>query len=282
MRRLLAVLTCICSWSIASAAPLLIRFPPATSPQDVRYAYTIDLLHLALDLTGGNYRMEPARLPMDNDRIIRELSTPGGLINVAWIQTTREREQQLLPVRFPIYRGLLGWRLLLIRSEDQPLFDRIDKLDALRRFSVGLQKGWPDVDIMESEHIPVTLSQSYDSLFTMLQKDRFDYMSRSILEIALESEQHKGEGLAIEHGLMLHYSGDLYFFFSPTNHALAERVNAGLLKAWHNGAFAALFQRHWGKIIRAAHVEQRRILPLNNPLFPDTPPEVPFLPLPRH
>lgn len=259
-----------------AAETLLVRYPPPTSAKDVRYGYTIELLRLALDRSGGNYRLLPADQPMNNDRIVNELRS-GNTIDVAWLQTTKEREQRLRPIRFPLYQGLLGWRLLLIRGHDQTRFDKVSTLADLSQFSAGLQQDWPDVGIMRNAGLPVVTTPTYDNLFRMLAAGRFDYLSRSILEIALEHAQHKESGLVIEQHLLLYYPGDLYFFVAPTNKHLATRLNTGLKKAVADGSFAALFSRHWGKIVESAGIKRRQVLLLNNPLFPDAPPQIPLL-----
>jgi hypothetical protein len=41
---------------------------------------------------------------------------------VQWSATTVDRERRLLPVRVPTRRGLLGFRLLLIRRQRQSEF----------------------------------------------------------------------------------------------------------------------------------------------------------------
>lgn len=39
--------------------------------------------------------------------------------------TSNEREEQYLPVRIPIYRGLGSYRVLLIQKDDQPMFSQL-------------------------------------------------------------------------------------------------------------------------------------------------------------
>lgn len=275
MKRILALLLslmCLTAW----AEPLRITYPAPVSDKDVRYAYVIDLLKLVLDLTGGNYVLQPSRLPMTQSRIISDLKEGGKLIDVAWLQTSKAREAELLPVRFPIYQGLIGWRLLLIRRGDQERFDRINSLADLAKLKVALGHDWPDVTIMGEAGLPVEKNASYDGIFLQLASGRVDYLSRSVLEIGLEARAHEAEGVVIEEGLMLHYPGAFYFFFSPERPELAERIRTGLLRAHRDGSFEKLFQRHWAKIIADAHLEKRRVIRLKNPLFPEVPPEVPL------
>jgi membrane-bound lytic murein transglycosylase MltF len=248
-------------------SPLRILYPAPLSAQDKRYAYVIDLLRLALDHTGGHYVLQPSPYAMSQSRVIADLQQ-GQRLQIAWLNTTKERESLLLPVRFPLYKEMIGWRLLLVRKNDQR-FAAVHTLDQLRGFSVGLGADWPDVRIMRAVHLPVISCPDYDSMFTQLQQGKIDYLSRSILEIGAEQQAHQAMGLTIEPHLMLYYPGAFYFFFSPSQPTLAARVQRGLMLASRDGSFQALFDRHWKRIIAAAHVDQRRVLSLNNPLLPD-------------
>lgn len=273
----LAALLWLTSWAwLRAGDPLVVRYPPPTSVGDVRYGYILDLLRLALDRSGGNYRLEPASTPMNHDRIVQELRD-GRSISVGWLQATKAREKTLRPIRFPLYQGFLGWRLLLIRGADQTRFDQVASLADLRQFRAGLEQDWPDVEILGAAGLPVVTTSVYDSLFPMLAAGRFDYLSRSILEIALEHERHQGSGLVIEQNLLLYYPGDLYFFVAPDDRALASRLELGLRRAVADGSFKALFDRHWGAIIQQAGVKRRRVLALRNPLRPAARPILPML-----
>jgi len=275
MRMLVLMLAGLLSQSLWGE-PLSITYPAPVSDKDVRYAYVIDLLKLVLDNTGGDYVLMPSALPMTQSRIINELKDGGGRIDVAWLQTSRAREEELLPVRFPIYQGLIGWRLLLIRSGDQARFDGVNDLADLAKLKVALGHDWPDVTIMGNAGLPVEKNASYDGIFLQLAAGRVDYLSRSVLEIGLEAKAHAAEGVVVEKGLLLHYPGAFYFFFSPGRPELAERIRTGLLRAHRDGSFEKLFQRHWSRIIDEARLDRRRVIRLQNPLFPETPPEVPL------
>lgn len=275
MRTLVLMLAVLVSQSLWGA-PLTVTYPAPVSDKDVRYAYAIDLLKLVLDNTGGDYVLKPSAMPMTQSRIINDLKDGSGRIDVAWLQTSKAREAELLPVRFPIYKGFIGWRLLLIRAGDQERFDGVSNLSDLAKLKVALGHDWPDVTIMGSAGLPVEKNASYDGIFLQLASGRVDYLSRSVLEIGLEAKAHASEGVVIEKGLMLHYPGAFYFFFSPSRPELAERVRTGLLRAHRDGSFEKLFQRHWARIIDDAHLDRRRVIPLQNPLFPEIPPEVPL------
>ena len=53
---------------------------------------------------------------MVQGRSLRTVAEKHG-IDVFWSVTTTEREQLLTPVRFPIDKGLYGWRILLLSPQ---------------------------------------------------------------------------------------------------------------------------------------------------------------------
>ena len=65
----------------------------------------------------------------------------------------------------------------------------------------------------------------------------------------------------------------MYFFVSRKNAALAADIQTGLERALADGSFEALFQRHFGAILKRAELDSRRVTELNNPLLP---PETPL------
>ena len=125
-----------------SVAPLLahaadarvVVYPPPESDGDERSAYRIDLLRLAFAKLGLPYRLRPGDTVMPQGRALRRIEQQQE-VDVFWSMTSVEREQQLLPIRIPIDRGLLGWRLLLIRNGDAARFAAIDSLAPLARLS---------------------------------------------------------------------------------------------------------------------------------------------------
>ena len=51
--------------------------------------------------------------------------------------TSVERESKLLPVRIPMTRGLIGWRLGLVRADHKDLMRGVRQLGDLKKFSSG-------------------------------------------------------------------------------------------------------------------------------------------------
>ncbi len=181
--------------------------------------------------------------------------------------TSAEREQALLAIRIPLFKGLIGTRLLLINATDQPRFEQITGGAQLRALHAGQGHDWPDTDILLHNGYAVAGSASYSGLFKKLSKQRIDYFPRSVLEIWEEADQHAEEGLVVEASMVLQYPAAIYFFVNKKNHALARRLEEGLRRAIADGSFEALFFERFGALIQRARLAARTRFDLENPLL---------------
>lgn len=248
-----------------------LRHPRAEATGDVRNAYFRAVLELALDKTLdlGNWQLAEAAEPMQQSRALQLLSE-GQELDIVWSMTSSAREAQNRPIRIPLLKGLMGYRLLLIRSEDQSWFHNVQTLDQLRELRAGQGHDWPDTEILRANGLSVETSADYDSLFLMLQRGRFDYMPRAINEPWAEIAARPTLGLTVEENLMLYYPTAVYFFVQRDNTALEKRLELGLRRAIADGSFDTLFRQHpinahaFGK----AGILKRRVIRLRNPLLP--------------
>lgn len=249
----------------------VIRYPHAESDSDSRQDYPLQLLKLALSKAGGNHTLAPSKVRMQQGRAARELED-GQDIDVMWTMTSKEREAHLLPIRIPIYKGLIGWRIGLVREADADRFASVHNLADLRAIRLGQGHDWPDTDILRSNGLSVYGVDDYESLFRMLQQGRFDFFPRSVLEIWQERDRHASQGLVIEPHLLLRYPAVAYYFVNRRNTALARLIERGLERALADGSFERLFLKFYGPLLEAAHIDQRTVIDLTNPLLPvDTP-----------
>jgi hypothetical protein len=186
-----------------------------------------------------------------------------------WTMTDRERESSgALPVRIPIDRGLMGWRVLLVRRADLPAWARLRGLAELKQRVAGQGHDWPDTAILRANGLQVSTSSGYDALFRMLASGRFDYFPRAVFEVDAELAGGRHRELAVVPNLMLHYPAAAYLFVSPRRPELAELLRAGLEKAVAEGSLQQLHLAHFGALIKAHPVSRERVLKLQNPLLP--------------
>ena len=255
-------MTCANVW-----AKEFIVYPQPEAPDDRRGEYAVKLLQLALNEAGSTKELKPASTRMMQDRTFAELKR-GGQIDVMWTMTTPQREADALPIRIPIYKGLIGWRVPLVHVEHSDMLAQVTNLTQLSNLTAGQASDWPDADILRANGLPVSTTALYSNLFQMLGKQRFDYMPRSVVEVWQEAENHRSDGLIVDQHIVLHYPAAVYFFVNKNNKGLADTISTGLEKAIANGKFNRLFYSYHARFIEQARLSQRVVIELHNPLLP--------------
>ncbi|RJG01791.1 substrate-binding periplasmic protein [Noviherbaspirillum sedimenti] len=258
--------------SSALLAKTTLVYPAPESFKDVRHEYVVRMLQLAIDKAGGPYVLKQSSILMSQKRALVQLENNAG-IDVAAYMTSVEREQHLRPIRIPIDKGLLGWRIFLIRQEDREKFRNIHKVEQLKHLLAVQGHDWPDVEILRANEFRVEGIASYEGNFKMLRSRRVDYFPRAIIEVERELQQRPLAKLMIEPSIVLHYPTAYYLFVNKKNVVLAEVLETGLKKAIQDGSFDRLFDEYYGDSIRHARLEKRKIFKLLNPYLP---PETPF------
>jgi len=253
--------------------PLQIVYPRPESEHDSRYLYDWEVLRTALEKTRasfGPYELRQSSQYMSPARVTAETTGPGQ-INLFVRATSVQLEQQFRPIRIPVDRGLIGYRLLLVRNEDLPLFAKVRTLTQLRGFRIGQGQGWVDVDILQSAGFRVVQGNNYDGLFSMLAVKRFDAFSRSVDEALREyDERHEQTGFEVEPGIALYYPLARYFFTrrDAEGETLARRLETGLETMVRDGSLQALFLTYKGPLIKRSGLARRRLFRIPNPSLP--------------
>jgi len=284
MRLILLFILC---WStgLQAADEVIINRPSAAG--DKRSEYTFEILRTALKKTEAsfgaytfklaNVHMQRANLasaPMPaNDRLLHEIKR-GELITVAALVTRPEWENEALVVRIPLERGLMSYRVFLIRRQDQTQFSALRNLSELKALRSGAGETWSNYRVLQHHGFTLIPTNDYEGQFRMLVNGRFDYITRGVHEAFVEIKQYGARfpQMAIEEELLLHLPLPQYFFVSPRHPQLAKRIEAGLKIMLRDGSFERIFQRHHGKLISAANFCTRRVFRIDNPfLGPETP-----------
>lgn len=263
---LLSLLAC---FSLAHAQTSL--HTPALINDNDRYAFAMAKLALG-------YAAEKIDLQADSgeektlQRVMSELES--NALDIIWTATDQEKEQEFLPVRIPLYKGMFGYRIFIIHKNSQHKFSNINTLDDLKQVSLGQGRSWADTKILEANGLKVVKVSKFPSLLYMLDGERYDAFPRGIHEPWGEIESHPQLQLAVEQQLMLVYRMPFYLFVNKNNRALAQRLESGLNKAIADGSFDKLFYAEPGvqKVLQFANLKNRKLIELNNPyLTPETP-----------
>lgn len=260
------------------ASPLVIRYPQLGEEYGQTYSdYCLELLRLALKKSGTDYRLEP--ITLSNFRESRSvMSVAKGLYDIHWMNTNPTRESVLRPIRIPLYKGLIGWRLLMVRGEDENRFSGMTTIDPLRQLKTVQGHDWPDSKVLQSNNLKVVQTPHWEGMFKMLYAGRVDYFPRSVIEVWKEQGVFADLSLAVDPHVVLVYPSAYYFFVRKDNTALADAVEKGLRIALEDGSFDRVLMAHFGDSLKRAKLDERTIIRLENPLMtPQTPLDSPEL-----
>ncbi len=255
----------------------LMLFPLQSRAEDIikirhyhlqpRHDFALKLLELVLSKNGTPYQI----LAVKSNEVLTEGRVEkkmiDGELDMLFISTSAAREHSMIPIKVPIYRGLLGLRLLLIKPENNENFKQIAKLQDLKPYVAGHNPHWSDFAVFQANGLKVVSTTSYDALFEMLKHERFDYFSRGVNEVWSELAQHS-EQLVIADNLMLFYPHPVYFFVGKHRPELAVVVEKGLEIATQDGSYKALFLSYYADTIKKANLNRRTMIFLHNPAVP--------------
>ncbi|WP_152625301.1 transporter substrate-binding domain-containing protein [Cellvibrio sp. OA-2007] len=251
-----------------------------TSAKDLRVVqgdnsietYARGLLTLALSKLPEKYEVQQTIPSNSEERMVSMLID--NQLEVVWYATTNDLEERLLPIRIPIYRGLLGYRILMIKKGTQHKFDGIKTKEDLKRVSLGQGRFWADTNVLTANNLNVVKVLKYEGLFYMLDGDRFDAFPRGVHEPFAEMQRYPKLALDVEQNLLVSYTNPFYFFVNKNNHKLAQDIERGLRIAIEDGSYDKYFFNDptVKDVINKANLKNRRIIHLDNPSLPKNTP----------
>lgn len=260
-----------CFWLLA-----IMGFSPDSQAQTIRLneasdangRYSVNMIELALRHIDTPYKIETIPGEITQARNIEDVAT--GRLDIMWAATNEEMEAQLLPVRIPLYKGLLGHRIFIIQRDAQDKFDRVRNFEDLKQITFGQGGTWADTRILESNGLKVVKANKYNSLFYMVDGGRFDAFPRGVQEPWGEIAQRPQLALAVEKKLMFVYRMPFYLFVSNTNPQLAADLELGLNRAIADGSFDKLFYSDptVQDVLQKSGLKNRLVFELKNPTLP--------------
>jgi hypothetical protein len=258
------------TYSTQSQSPqqLIIRHP-AKMKDDIVYVkqtqYFIALLKLALSKSAVQNQTNAVEVPAVIDSRYA-LMLESDIFDVIWIHTNKAYEKRLQPIRIPLFKGLIGWRVFAVRKDNLHTFSTIKSNEALKELFAGQGYDWPDTAILKNNNFNLTTSVHPSNLYGMLAAKRLDYFPRSILEVHYELLQdNRTELLTVEPTLALQYPTAFYFYVKKDNRKLANIIEKGLEKAITDGSFDKLFLKYFGEEIKNYRFDQRTVFTLYEP-----------------
>jgi len=249
----------------------VIRVFKPHSALDQRHLYKNALLTLALEKTKpsyGDFDIVFTLQGTQRNRALAEIIS-GRRVNVHIVPTRPEWETKALAIRVPILKGLLGYRIFLIRRHDIDKFKKIESLDQLQILKAGLRQQWSTTEAMSRLGFQIVTGNNYEGLFAMLMANRFDYFPRGVNEIFREYNlrSKKLPGMVIEPHLALYLPQPNYIFVSKKYPGIAQRIESGLRQMIQDGSFDKLFWTYHKSNIQQAGLASRKIFRVENPLL---------------
>ncbi len=116
--------------SVLFGKEIVVIYPRPQSEIDTRENDVIELLRMSLRKTvdsDGPFKMRPSKSNMKESRYRIQLEI-GKRLTIIWSTVTKELEKKLLPIRIPVRKGILGYRIFLIRKQDKEKFAAIKSL----------------------------------------------------------------------------------------------------------------------------------------------------------
>ena len=242
-----------------------------------RYQYENEIMRAALDKTTpeyGLFHLIPVSNETPDSRLVADLVSGEAEVDIMIRPTDRKIEKSLQPVRIPLNRGTLGWRIFIIRKSDEAKFRAIKSEGKLKKLAVGQGSDWIDVDIYKHNGYNVQTTWEFEALFRMLNAGRFDYLAFGINECHSIQKRfsHKFPDLIVEKNLAIHYPFARYFWTinSEGGRRLHKRLTEGLEIIITDGTFDRIFREYEGEAIARTKMKGRRVFELENPNLPDT------------
>lgn len=245
------------------------------SANDSRSEYPLRLLRLALQRTEdeyGPFRIEPYPGTYSRKRGLKLLLN--GDIDVYPVATRPEWEEAAIPIRIPLRKGLLGYKLLLIRQGDEDKFAMVNTVEDLKKYRLGSGLQWSTSKALRRLGFDIHGTTEYEPLFAMLMGKRFDYFPRGVNEAFRETDlrKHQYPKLKVEETLLLYLPLPTYLFVTPKRPDLAERLTKGLTLMIEDKTLDREFFKFHEVDLKRAKLHKRRLIRLENlNLSPHTP-----------
>ena len=241
----------------------------------IRQDYELDILHCLLTATEKEF----GQFTLHNDVTDYPLAKDEGnvfntgtdiLVTVAG--NTKFAQHKKIVIPQAISKGLLGYRLLIIKQDKRDKFQQINTAKQMQQLTAGIPATWADADLFRANNYTVCEKGVFSEIFQRLKNNDCDYVALGANEIeqAFTDMAEPLGDLIIEPSLMLYYPFPLVFYLNPQQVELAARVKVGLQYIINNGQLDAIFQQYNSNIVDRLRLKQRKIFNLNNPILPQT------------
>lgn len=253
-----------------------IRIRNKQSNDEANYDYCIELLEKALKITEKEYgkaKVKKLDIQITQGRSFEEIKK-GKLVDIDFAATSIERENELLAIKVPLFKGLLGYRVPVIKKDNIKKFDKIKTIQDLKKISIIQGTHWPDTEILLNSKFNVMQVAKFENMYPLLENGRGDAFFRSVCEAYGEVALRANEELVVYDKIIIAYKMPMYFFVNKNNKKLAERIEKGLLLLIENGEFLNFMKNHpiTKPVFSLEKYKNSLIFELPNPTLPEKTP----------
>lgn len=227
------------------------------------------LLKLALDKTVEDFgpyevRYAPEMTEARAQKIIRERSYPHPIrSDAAHPEVIRDPDFEYVP--FPIYFGILGYRVCFVPEKLTQTFAEISTMKALYPFTHGQGEGWRDVEILRENGFKVKKAPNQVSLYKMVNAGRIDLFCRGTNEVLNEKRHYNGlKNVKLDESFALYYPFPFFFYANSADLHVLDRLEKGILLAYEDGSMKKLWLKHFEESVLHSKLEERTIFTLEN------------------
>jgi hypothetical protein len=257
------------------AAEEVIKHVMSNSDRDQQKTYYVALLTLAIEKAKHKYgsaTLQALGTSMVYQRKLKSINN--GELDVMWAMTSEQREQELLAIMIPIFKGLIGYRIMVIKDTKQQALSHVFRTQQIKSMVAIQAPDWADTDILRSNGFKVQTSDWYNGFYRGVSQGFYDYLPKSILEPWAEMRRFRFENLVVENKHLLYYPAAMYYFVQKDNKDLAVRLEYGLNQAINDGSFDKLLYTYPAhqEALSKANLNSRVVHTLVNPFFPKTAP----------
>lgn len=253
----------------------LIKHESANNHRDQQKTYYIALLQLAIEKAQPKYGeavLQAIGTNMVYKRRLKSLNS--GDIDIMWALTSEQREMEMLPIRIPVFKGLSGFKVMVIQDVKQQELSHTTSTQQIKNMLALQGKDWLHTDILRANGFKVHTTDWYDSLYKGVSSGIFDYFPRPVLEPWEEMKTYRYNNLAVEAKQLLYYPAAMYYFVKKDNQALAQRIEYGLNQAIDDGSFDKLLYNYPAhrEALSKSKLNTRIVHKLSNPYLPKSTP----------
>ncbi len=216
-------------------------------PDDASHDYFTGLLRLALIETADEYGYAVLQtVPYPGQERMLKLLALGAFYDVVWAGNSITRESQLYKVNFPLFRGGLGWRGMIIRQQDSGKFSKIKSVKDFAGLIACQGLHWPDADVLEHAGLAVARVGFFDAMLQMVEMKRCDYLPLSVFEgqAELAAVKESFPNLIFYQDIIIQYPLTMHFFVKHNDADLAKRLTLGLQRLYESGSFERYMKEH--------------------------------------